>query len=267
MVKLAENTPFFAMQILGRRDEQEDSYGICYEFNSRNSPIPSCFILADGMGGHAGGSVASQTAIDSVKLVIEGSDFIDEAILRDSLSSANLNIAECVKVNADLEGMGTTLVVLTIINDRVFWISVGDSPLLCLDKNDELHLLNEDHSMRPVLDQLVESGVLSEEHPDYQSKVMQLRSALTGGSIALYDLNAEGVSLADCKYLVLSTDGLDTLSREEIKAIMVANDHKGPKEIASQLINAVDKKGSPKQDNTTLIVIQPSAYLELEMTL
>lgn len=267
MVKLAKNAPFYATQTIGKRGEQEDSYGICYDFQSLDCSIPNCFVLADGMGGHAGGSVASQIAIDSVKLVIEAGDSIDERTLKDSLSAANLNIAECLKVNDDLKGMGTTLVVLAIINNRIFWVSVGDSPLLCLDQSSEIHLLNEDHSMRPVLDQLVESGVLSEGHPDYQTKVSQLRSALTGGEIALYDLNAEGISLNDYKYLILATDGLDTLSHEEVRAIVVANDKKGPKEIASQLINAVDNKCSPKQDNTTLIVIDPSAYQKQEMAL
>ena len=260
MVKQTKIEPFFAIQIIGRRDEQEDSYGICYGFKSQTSQIPACFILADGMGGHSGGEVASQTAIDSVKLVVESCDVFDDRTLRDSLSAANLNIAECLKVNADLEGMGTTLVVLIIIGENAFWVSVGDSPLLSLDYNHELHLLNEDHSMRPVLDELVATSVLKADSPEYQKKVSQLRSALTGDNIKLYDLNEKGFSLADSKYLVLSSDGLDTLSREEVKSVMLANDKKGPKEIASQLINAIEKKGSTKQDNTTLIVIDPLAY-------
>jgi|TARA_B110000902_G_scaffold258367_1_gene328013 serine/threonine protein phosphatase PrpC len=265
MVNRAKNTPFFAIQTIGKRDEQEDSYGICYDFQPKSSPVPNCFVLADGMGGHSGGKVASQIAIDSVKLVVEDCDSFDERTLRDSLSAANLNIAECVKLNSELEGMGTTLVVLTIIGDNAFWISVGDSPLLSLDNNHELRLLNEDHSMRPVLDKLVESGVLEKDNPEYQKKVSQLRSALTGDNIELYDLNSAGVSLAESKYLVLSSDGLDTLSREEVKNVMVANAKKGPKAIASELINAIDKKGSPKQDNTTLIVIDPLAYRKAKM--
>ena len=260
MVKQTKIEPFFAIQIIGKRDEQEDSYGICYNFESLNRSIPSCFVLADGMGGHSGGDVASQTAIDSVKLVVESCDVYDGRTLRDSLSAANLNIAECLNVNADLEGMGTTLVVLIIAGENAFWVSVGDSPLLYLNYNHELHLLNEDHSMRPVLDELVASGVLKEDSPEYKTKVSQLRSALTGDNIKLYDLNDEGFSLAESKYLVLSSDGLDTLSREEVKSVMVANVKKGPKEIASQLINAIEKKGSTKQDNTTLIVIDPLAY-------
>ena len=125
MVKQTKIEPFFAIQIIGKRDEQEDSYGICYNFESLNRSIPSCFVLADGMGGHSGGDVASQTAIDSVKLVVESCDVYDGRTLRDSLSAANLNIAECLNVNADLEGMGTTLVVLIIAGENAFWVSVA----------------------------------------------------------------------------------------------------------------------------------------------
>ena len=260
MAQQSQILPFFAIQIIGKRDGQEDSYGICYEFNKHNNPITGCFVLADGMGGHSGGNVASQIAVDSVKLVIESGDCFDERMLRDSLSSANLNIAECIKVDNSLEGMGTTLVVLTIIDGTAFWVSVGDSPLYCLDMNNELHMLNEDHSMRPVLDQLVESGTLSKDHPDYYKKVTQLRSALTGENVELYDLNTDGKSLDNCRFLILSTDGIDTLSKQEIKDIIVANADNGAKEIATALVNAVDKKGSTKQDNTTLIVIDPKAY-------
>lgn len=260
MTNKTKAAPFFAIQTIGKRDEQEDSYGICYEFQTSNSSAPNCFVVADGMGGHIGGSVASQIAIDAVKLVVESYGSMDERILIDSLSAANLNIAECLKVNDDLRGMGTTLVVLIIVNEQAFWVSVGDSSLLSLSTDNEIQLLNEDHSMRPVLDKLVESGVLEKDHPDYQKKINQLRSALTGENVELYDLNKEGSSLTDCRYLVLSTDGLDTLPREEVRDIMVANAKKGPKEIASELINAIDEKNSPRQDNTTLIVINPSAY-------
>jgi protein phosphatase len=260
MSKNSKLNPFFVMQIIGKRARQEDSYGICYEPVSPNCSAPNCFILADGMGGHSGGSVASQTAIDSVKLVIENSEVFDEYSLEDALSSANLNIAECIKVNNDLEGMGTTLVVLIIKDQHVYWVSVGDSPLYSLDMNNKLRLLNEDHSMKPVLDQLVESGVLSREHPDYRGKVSQLRSAVIGAEIELYDLNATGRTLADSQYLVLSTDGLDTLSEDEVTYAIVANKKKGPKEIATALINAIDRKRSPKQDNTTLIVIDTLTY-------
>jgi len=258
--KETTTTPFFAMQTIGEREEQEDSYGVCYDFLVPDAAVPVCFVLADGMGGHTGGSIASQTAIDSVKLVVESCETLDDRTLFDCLAAANLNIAECLKVDPTLEGMGTTLVVLTIVDGHVFWVSVGDSPLLLFDKHHELHLLNEDHSMRPVLDKLVESGVMTKQSPEYQKKVNQLRSALTGEKIEIYDLNTIGVPLAEYRYIVLASDGLDTLSRDEVRKILSEFDNKGAKEIASELVTAVDGKRASKQDNTTLIVIDLLTY-------
>ena len=260
MSRETKTTPFFAMQTIGAREEQEDSYGVCYDFQIPGAAVPVCFVLADGMGGHTGGSIASQTAIDSVKLVVESCESLDDRTLFDCLAAANLNIAECLKVDATLEGMGTTLVVLSIIDGHVCWVSVGDSPLLLFDKHHELHLLNEDHSMRPVLDKLVESGVMTKQSPEYQKKVNQLRSALTGDKIEIYDLNTVGVPLAEYKYIILASDGLDTLSREEVRKILSEFDNKGAKAIASELVTAVDGKRSSKQDNTTLVVIDLLPY-------
>lgn len=255
MTREKEGQPFYAFQILGRRDEQEDSYGICYGLPAHRSDLPRCFILADGMGGHFGGSIASQTAIDAVKLVLENGGIKESRILRDALSAANENIAECLRVNKDLEGMGTTLVVLMLTDSKAFWVSVGDSPLLSFDCNSQLSCLNEDHSMRPVLEKLVESGLMQRDDPEYSQKVNQLRSALTGDRIELYDLNDQGVSLTSTRYLILASDGLETLTRDEICSIVIEEEYGGVERIARKLIDAVDLKANSNQDNTTIIVI------------
>jgi len=83
---------------------------------------------------------------------------------------------------------------------------------------------------------------------------------LTGEKIEIYDLNTVGVPLADHRYIVLASDGLDTLSRNEVREILSEFDNKGAKAIASELVTAVDRKRFPKQDNTTLIVIDLITY-------
>ncbi|MDC3124123.1 protein phosphatase 2C domain-containing protein [Gammaproteobacteria bacterium] len=259
MARQKQEKPFYAFQILGSRDEQEDSYGICYGLQTLDSSGPSCFILADGMGGHLGGSIASQTAVDAVKLVVESGGIKQNRLLRDALSSANENIAECLRVNEDLEGMGTTLVVLMLKDNKAFWVSVGDSPLLSFDLNSQISHLNEDHSMRPVLERLVESGLIQRDDAEYSQKINQLRSALTGSSIELYDINEQGVSLASTRYLILASDGLETLTRDEISAIVMEQEGGGAEMIAVKLIDAVDQKANLNQDNTTLIVIDTQA--------
>ena len=253
----SQPTAFYAMQIMGSREEQEDSYGLCYHSPNGVDKNPTWFILADGMGGHIGGGVASQTVIDAVKLVMEGCNEINEFTLREALASANHNISECLKINPEFKGMGTTLVVLVIFEQKAFWVSVGDSPLLTFNDSHQVEQLNEDHSMRPILKQLSEAGEVNGPQHMHHGRANQLRSAITGKKIDLYDLNADGVCLKDSKYLLLSSDGLDTLSREEVQEIMISESKKGPKVIANRLIDAVLAKGSPKQDNATLIVVDP----------
>ena len=115
--------------------------------------------------------------------------------------------------------------------------------------------------MRPVLEKLVESGLMQRDDPEYSQKINQLRSALTGSSIELYDLNEQGVSVKSTKYLILASDGLETLTRDEISSILIEHDDDGAQAIACKLIDAVDQKASANQDNTTLIVIDTQAML------
>lgn len=248
--------PFCASQSVGERSEQEDSYGICYEDLSGVREYPKCYVLADGMGGHVGGSIASQTAVDAVKLGLSGRETIDGVALRDSLALANESIAQCLEVNPDLEGMGTTLIVASILDGRLIWMSVGDSPLFGVDANFNVSRLNEDHSMRPVLDSLVADGILNTDSQEYASKSNQLRSAVLGEEIELYEINNSGVALQDWRYFVMASDGIETLSEEEIGRCFQRNQLLGIDEITIALVDAIDHKRKLKQDNTTLIVLE-----------
>lgn len=248
--------PFCATQSLGARPEQEDSYGICYDNLCPQTKYPKCFVLADGMGGHVGGAVASQMVVDAVKLNLSEYERIDGGALEACLSVANESIAHCLEINPDLEGMGTTLVAASTEGDRLIWMSVGDSPLLGVDENFNVKRLNEDHSMKPVLDSLVASGSLDVESEEYVKKSNQLRSAVLGEEIELYEINESGVLLRDWRYFVIASDGLETLSEDEIGLCCKKYDSTGIESIAIALVDAVDAKGKAKQDNTTLIVLE-----------
>lgn len=247
--------PFCATQSLGARPEQEDSYGICYDNLCSQSRYPQCFVLADGMGGHVGGAIASQTAVDSVKLCLSERDEINGIALKESLALANESIAHCLEVNPDLEGMGTTLVAVSIQGDRLTWMSVGDSLLLGVDANYNVVRLNEDHSMKPILNSLVLAGSLDANSEEYARKSNQLRSAVHGKEINLYEINELGVPLNEWLYIVIASDGLETLSADDISECCKENKAAGVGTIALALVDAVDKRRSKKQDNITLIIL------------
>ena len=257
---LIQNPNFCASQSLGSRGEQEDSYGICYETFDAERERPVAFILADGMGGHVGGSVASQTVVDSVKVSFSNHKHPGEGMLLEGLEVANSNLAECLNVNPDLAGMGTTLLVTICQAGRLSWLSIGDSPLLGIDRDFEVRRLNEDHSMKPVLDGLVQSGVIEAGSEEYRKKSNQLRSALVGEDIELFEVHEDGILLSDFSYILLASDGIETLSMSEIGSVAKRFRDKGVSGISLGLMDAIDSKHAAKQDNVSIIVLNAENY-------
>ena len=137
--------PHAGGQLLGRRELQEDELGFIDGPTLDPGSQHPVVIVADGMGGHASGELASRLA---VRAFIEayGTEGRPADQLRAALDRANQAIDDAIRDNLSLDGMGTTLVAAAVTADGLEWISVGDSPLyLC--RGGRLKRLNEDHSM------------------------------------------------------------------------------------------------------------------------
>ncbi|MCK5498701.1 MAG: serine/threonine-protein phosphatase, partial [Gammaproteobacteria bacterium] len=133
-------------QIDGARDYQEDAFLITHLTDANGKPS-ALVIVADGMGGHAAGNVASNMAVQAFNKSITTlypTDALSES-LNVSILKANAAIAETVKETPALDGMGCTFVGVIIEGRNVWWVSVGDSHLYLL-RNRTLTKLNEDHS-------------------------------------------------------------------------------------------------------------------------
>lgn len=211
-------------------------------------------VLADGMGGHVGGERASNTAcrgfLDALSSISgAASDYLDVA-----LSSANDAIRHEVDAEPNLQGMGCTLVGVVVDPAGLRWVSVGDSRLF-LYRRGELYQLNEDHSLAPMLDQLVARGELTREQAQKHPRRHHLRSALTGETIELIDLARERVGLLADDCIILASDGIDTLEPDEIADLIEANRTRGAEAIAAGLIDKVDETARPGQDNTTVMAV------------
>jgi protein phosphatase len=144
-------------------------------------------ILADGMGGHAGGAIASDAVCTNFK-----AQYIEQTggardRLRSALDAANGAIGALVGDRPSLRGMGSTLIGVAFNAGHANWVSVGDSPLY-LYRRGEMARLNEDHSMAPVLDKLVEVGRLDPEEARDDPRRHLLRSAVVGEDLDLVDL-------------------------------------------------------------------------------
>jgi len=182
-------------------------------------------IVCDGMGGHAGGAVASRLAIEAFVNVVAGQG----RSLRDGLTTANQAVGTGATARKELAGMGTTLVAAIVRNDEVSWISVGDSPFYLIASR-QLTRLNADHSMAPQIEALVARGVLSHDEAEHHPGRHTLREAVMGEPLTLIDQGTRRLP-ADAR-LLLCSDGVQTLA----EADLLAHGGAGP---ARDLVDAV----------------------------
>ena len=133
-------------------------------------------------------------------------------------------------------------------------MSVGDSPLYRV-RGDILQRLNRIHSKAEELAELVQLGKMSAEEARQDPTRHTLTSALIGGSI--YDVDdSPPVELLAGDVLIAATDGLNTLTDEEIAQLVAEQPSATAAVLAELLLAAVESKHSPKQDNTTVVVVR-----------
>jgi len=212
-------------------------------------------VLADGMGGHAGGALASRMACENFVKTFAGHHGATRERLAASLDAANAAIADTVAANPLLSGMGSTLVGVVFSASGVQWVSVGDSPLL-LYRRGEIALLNEDHSLAPELDRMAAEGEITAEAARRDPRRHMLRSAVTGDELDLVDFSGKPLAIEPDDYVILASDGLQTLETSEIERIISAYASDGSQAVANALIRAVEAIRDPHQDNTTVVAVR-----------
>ena len=241
-------------QIQGGRDYQEDAYTICFlpPDNDPSGRGRLLLLLADGMGGHAGGDVASATVARAFREGFEEPAGSLAAQFNAGVDGANRAVREKQLADPALAEMGATLVAAVVTGSALYWVSVGDS-LLWLCREGRLRRLNADHSMRPLLLDLVELGRLTEAEALGDPRVHQLRSVIYGADIPLIDMNADGFELENGDLVLLASDGLETLPEAALEqAIRAGGNDAGA--IVRALLDGVRAAGKPRQDNATALV-------------
>lgn len=228
--------------IVGAREEQEDAraIGVMRLSNGNSAPVA---VVADGMGGHNGGAVASLAAVDGfVATAAAGKWATYPETLRQALNAANEAVAARITGNRRLEGMGCTLVAAVFDTNIVHHISVGDSLFLRI-AGAGIERLNADHSMSPLLD-------AAGAPPDDPQRHM-LRSALTGDRIALVDENT--VTVTEESLFVVASDGLLTLDAPTLLSTVETAAGDVPAMVVRRLLERVMAEQRPDQDNCTIV--------------
>ncbi len=230
------------------REINEDYYGIISDCPG----IEAAFIIADGMGGHNSGEVASRIAVESVTKALQNNpaEFADSGQIPDRLEmlvvEANREVYIKSMDNSGDHGMGTTMTLAVISGDMIYIAHVGDSRLYLI-RNSEIKRITTDHS---YIEELVKKGSLTREeaerHP--QKNIITRALGLPGDiEVDRYDLKIE-----DEDSFVICTDGLtNMLTEEEIIRIAAGSD---PEEACSRMVEAANGNGG--EDNITVIVIR-----------
>lgn len=210
--------------------------------------LPNLFVVADGMGGHKAGDIASRFTVENLVTLIRESKEKDLiSIINNAILDVNERLLNKASESADYEGMGTTLVVATI-SDRLLKVAnVGDSRLYII--NDDITQITRDHSL---VEEMVSLGKIDRKAARTHEKKNYITRAIGGEK----NVEAEMFSV-DLKYgdkIIMCSDGLSNMVEDnDILNIVKRSD--SLEEAVEGLIKTANDNGG--KDNISVIIIEP----------
>ena len=227
------------------REMNQDYY---FSSDTAVGNLPNLFIVADGMGGHKAGDYASRYTIERVVASVSrntGEEPI--AIMKEAINKANELLVAESREDESKSGMGTTLVIGTIIGNKLFVANIGDSRLYVVGQN--MRQITRDHSL---VDEMVRLGEINADearvHPD---KNIITRAVGTSDHV---EADFFEVEITADDTILLCTDGLtNMLTNEEIFNIIKKYDNAQAAKM--QLVKEANANGG--RDNITVMIIKP----------
>lgn len=224
------------------RSVNQDNYYVD-ESNSR------FFIVADGMGGHAGGQEASAIAINAIREYLEENwekDEDTEKLLEEAITIANLSILKDQSLHPERGEMGTTVVMLLFRQEKTWIAHVGDSRLYRL-RNQSLQQLTDDHTW---VGRAIKIGDLTKE----EAKKHPWRHVLSQclGRQELYHIEIQSVESESGDRYLLCSDGLTEEVPDELIEKLL-DESENPQQATEKLVSAAKELGG--SDNITVVVV------------
>ncbi len=223
------------------RKNNEDAYGIF--------PDLSLYVVADGLGGHAGGEVASRLVVEIIRSEIAAStaNSDTEAIIQNAIQTANSSIRSAAEEDSGLHGMGTTVVAVIIDADKAVIGHVGDSRAYVI-RNDAITQITRDHT---VAEEYIRIGLLTPGDAFYHPSRHTLSRAIGTEGAAYADFGSVRLQAGDV--LLLCTDGLtNSLPDKEILQT-VMEFRPDAENITTKLIEFANDRGGV--DNITVVAV------------
>lgn len=238
-----------AMTDVGRKRKLNQDY--VFASGKPQGNMPNLFIVADGMGGHNAGDFASKYTVETIVSEIRNSfEKNPTIIIKKAINAANKGVRREASMDASLAGMGTTVVVATVIGRYLQVANVGDSRLYVVNP-EEIRQITKDHSL---VEEMIRLGAIDRAdarlHPDKNiiTRAIGVRDDV--------EIDFFTIELKPFDTILMCSDGLSNmLEDEEIKKIV--NNKWGINEIAEELIRQANNNGG--KDNIAVILVRPFA--------
>ena len=227
------------------RDMNQDYY---FSSDTPVGNLPNLYIVADGMGGHKAGDYASRYTIERIVASVMRSGLQEPvAILKGAIRKANELLVDESKEDESKRGMGTTVVIATIMEDKMIVAYVGDSRLYVVGSS--MRQVTRDHSLVNEMVRLGEINAAEARiHPD---KNIITRAI---GASATVEADFFEVDLEKDSQILMCTDGLTNMVRDE-EIFRIMNGEETLEEKAEILVRTANANGG--RDNITVMIIRP----------
>lgn len=237
----------FALTDIGKaRNTNQDSV-FCSD--CKVGLLPNLYIVADGMGGHNAGDLASKFCVDSFINVLRG---IDKGTIINSMEYAiretNDRLIAMSKERPELEGMGTTFVAATVEENVAYILNVGDSRLYLINSNG-IEQITEDHSL---VEEMVKNGELERKKArNHPNKNIITRALGVSASIIpdFFETNIEAGDL-----LLLCSDGLTSMVDDKVIHSILSNRNEALEKKVEKLLDIANANGG--EDNISIVAVQ-----------
>ena len=211
--------------------------------------LPNLFIVADGMGGHKAGDIASRFTVETIKTLIEQSQGKDAiSIINDSVKMVNGLLLQKASESEDYYGMGTTLVIATIFDNVLRVANVGDSRLYVIDDND-ITQITRDHSL---VEEMVSMGEIDRKEARTHKRKNIITRAIGGDSYVEPEMFC--VELMPDDIIMMCSDGLTNMIEDE-DIFKIVKQNLPLDKTAETLVDTANSNGG--KDNISVILIKP----------
>lgn len=237
----------YAITDTGLKRSINQDYVFCSDTKVGN--LPNLFVVADGMGGHKAGDLASRFTVHTLVSEIEKANSDNPiSVIGEAIKVTNAKLIEKALESEDYNGMGTTLVVACVVDNSMYVANIGDSRLYVIDS--QIRQITRDHS---YVEEMVSLGKMSRDAQEYYDKKNVITRAIGASEKVIPDFFEVDISNDDI--ILMCSDGLTNMvDDEEIKSIIMMP--KGIEIRAEMLVNEANNNGG--KDNIAIIIIEPN---------